>query len=165
MVNSNQVTSNLTLDAFLKRAETKPASEYFDGEIIQKPLPQGEHSILQTRLSTAINQVSEAEKIALALTEIRCTFAGKSIVPDIAVFLWHRIPRTEQGRIVNRFETYPDWIIEILSPEQSPNQVMKKILFCLDQGTQLGWLIDPSDESVMTFHPHQLPSIYPKSRV
>lgn len=165
MVNSNQATSNLTLDAFLERAETKPASEYFDGEIIQKPLPQGEHSILQTRLSTAINQVSEAEKIALALTEIRCTFAGKSIVPDIAVFLWHRIPRTEEGRIVNRFETYPDWIIEILSPEQSPNQVMKKILFCLDQGTQLGWLIDPSDESVMTFYPHQLPSIYPKSRV
>ena len=165
MVNSNQVTSNLTLGAFLERAETKPASEYFDGEIIQKPLPQGEHSILQTRLSTAINQVSEAEKIALALTEIRCTFAGKSIVPDIAVFLWHRIPRTEQGRIVNRFETYPDWIIEILSPEQSPNQVMKKILFCLDQGTQLGWLIDPSDESVMTFHPHQLPSIYDKGKV
>jgi Uncharacterized protein conserved in cyanobacteria len=68
-------------------------------------------------------------------------------------------PKTEQGRIVNRFEINPDWVIEILSPEQSPNKVIKKIIFCLKQGTQLGWLIDPKDESVMIFQPDQFPDI------
>lgn len=34
----------LTLEEFLKQAETKPASEYIDGQIIQKPMPQGKHS-------------------------------------------------------------------------------------------------------------------------
>ena len=149
----------LTLAEFLEQPETKPASEYIDGIIYQKPMPQGEHSILQTRLSTAINQHSEVEKIALALTELRCTFGGRSIVPDIAVFRWERIPRTEKGRIANRFKIHPDWLIEILSPEQSANQIIEKIIFCIHQGTQLGWLIDPKDESVMILKPNQLPNV------
>jgi Uma2 family endonuclease len=50
-------TSALTLEEFLQKPETKPASEYYlDGQIYQKPMPQGQHSRLQTCLSTAINQ-------------------------------------------------------------------------------------------------------------
>jgi Uma2 family endonuclease len=36
----------ITLEEFLKRPETKPASEYTDGQVGQKPIPQGEHSLL-----------------------------------------------------------------------------------------------------------------------
>lgn len=40
-----QATENmLTLEAFLKLPETKPASQYIDGKIIQKPMPQAKHS-------------------------------------------------------------------------------------------------------------------------
>jgi len=159
MVTIPSPTQELTLKEFLKLPETKPASEYIDGEIYQKPMPQGEHSILQTRLSRAINEEGETAKTVLALTELRCTFAENSIVPDIAVFEWSRIPKTDKGRIANRFEIPPDWIIEILSPQQSTNKVMKKILFCLNQGTKLGWLIDPKDESVMIIKPNSLPEI------
>ena len=34
----------ITLEDFLAQPETKPASEYLDGKISQKPMPQGEHS-------------------------------------------------------------------------------------------------------------------------
>ncbi len=37
----------LSLEDFLELPETKPASEYVDGQIIQKPVPQGKHSALQ----------------------------------------------------------------------------------------------------------------------
>ncbi|AOX01773.1 hypothetical protein BJP34_22135 [Moorena producens PAL-8-15-08-1] len=159
MVAVNQIRQTLTLAEFLERPETKPASEYVNGQIEQKPMPQGEHSTLQIRLGTAINDVVLPKKIAHAFPELRCTFGGRSIVPDITVFSWNRIPKTEKGRIANKFELYPDWVIEILSPEQSANKVIKKILFCLNQGTELGWLIDPDDESVMIFQPNQLPEI------
>jgi hypothetical protein len=33
----------LTLEAFLQLPETKPASEYIDGQILQKPRPQAKH--------------------------------------------------------------------------------------------------------------------------
>lgn len=125
----NHLTQKLTLAEFLTLPETKPASEYFDGEIYQKPMPQGEHSSLQGELVAAINGRGKSKKLVYALPELRCTFGGRSIVPDIAVFTWERIPKNSEGRILNKFEIYPDWIIEILSPEQSANKVMKKIIF------------------------------------
>jgi hypothetical protein len=38
-------TKPLTLEDFLALPETKPASEFIDGKIIQKPMPQGKHSV------------------------------------------------------------------------------------------------------------------------
>jgi len=154
-----QSPTQLTLTEFLERPETKPASEYIEGKIYQKPMPQGEHSILQGSLVTAINQVGQPQKLAYAFPELRCTFGGRSLVPDISVFEWERIPRKANGRIANNFEIPPDWVIEILSPDQSPNRVIDKIIFCLKQGTKLGWFIEPEDESVIIFQPDQLPNV------
>lgn len=55
-------TQGLTLADFLKLPETEPASEYIDGLITQKPMPQGEHSVLQTELAPAINAVVKPQK-------------------------------------------------------------------------------------------------------
>jgi Uma2 family endonuclease len=35
---------DITLEKFLMMPETKPASEFLDGDIIQKPMPKGRHS-------------------------------------------------------------------------------------------------------------------------
>ncbi|ASC69856.1 hypothetical protein XM38_007860 [Halomicronema hongdechloris C2206] len=142
-------TSSLTLEAFLKLPETKPASEFIDGKVIQKPMPQGEHSLLQGTLCETINQQAKAAKVAMAFPELRCTVAGRSIVPDVAVFRWSRIPRQPSGRIANRFTIHPDWSIEILSPEQSQTRVLGNLLHCAQQGTELGWLLDPEEETVL----------------
>lgn len=139
----------LTLDDFFKLPETEPASDFINGEIIQKPMPQGEHSRLQTKFCNVINDVTESQKIAYAFPELRCTFGDASIVPDVSVFLWDRILKTSSGRIVNRFEIHPDWAIEILSPDQRLKKVLSKLLHCSRNGTELGWLINPEDESVM----------------
>jgi Uma2 family endonuclease len=149
----------MSLEEFLNLPETKPAKEYIDGNIYQKIMPQGKHSRLQTRLSSAINQAGESQNLLLAFTELRCTFANRSIVPDISVFLWQNIPLDEEGEIIERFQIPPDWLIEILSPDQAPNRVINKIIFCLNHGTKLGWFIDAKDKSVMVFQPNKLPEI------
>ena len=150
-------SAKISLDEFLQLPETKPASEYINGQVYQKPMPQGEHSLIQTYLSAAINQISNPQKRVLALTELRCTFGGVVIVPDVTVFEWSRIPTQPNKRIVNKFEIPPDWIIEILSPDQSPSRVIRKITFCLNHGTKLGWFIDPDGEAVTVFQPNQQP--------
>ncbi|MGB3199274.1 MAG: Uma2 family endonuclease [Nodosilinea sp.] len=145
----------LTLNEFLELPETKPGSEFINGKIIQKPMPQGEHSRLQSKLSTAINAVSEPSQIAYAFPELRCSFGGASIIPDIAVVRWQRIPRQPSGRILNRFPIYPDWSIEILSPEQSQSRVLSNLLHCAQHGTELGWLVDPDEATVLIIWPDQ----------
>ena len=148
-------TQPLTLEKFLKFPETKPASEFINGEIVQKPMPQGEHSRLQFKFCAVVNEVAEPEKIAIAFPELRCTFGGDSIIPDVAVFRWDRIPVRPSGRIANRFEIHPDWSIEILSPDQSQTKVLGKLLHCSEYGTELGWLIDPDEESILVVFPEQ----------
>ncbi|WP_353932927.1 Uma2 family endonuclease [Okeanomitos corallinicola TIOX110] len=157
-------TKPLTLEEFLQLPETKPASEYIDGKIIQKPMPQGEHSVIQTEICPAINGVLKTRKIARAFSELRCTFGSRSIVPDVSVFVWDRIPRKENGGVANAFNLAPDWTIEILSPDQSQTKVTKNILHCLHHGTQLGWLIDPKDQTVLIFIPDQLPQVFDESQ-
>jgi Uma2 family endonuclease len=149
----------ITLSEFLQLPETKPATEYIDGEIIQKPMPKGRHSSLQSELCTNINQSAKTQKIAYAFPELRCTFGDRSIVPDVAIFRWQNIPFSAEGQILDDFNLPPDWTIEILSPEQKPNKVIGNILRCLQYGCRLGWFIDPDDRSILIFLPDRQPEL------
>jgi Uma2 family endonuclease len=142
----------LTLEAFLQLPETRPASEYIDGQISQKPMPQAKHSAIQGDLVPSINQVLRPDRIARAFPELRCTFADRSIVPDVAVFTWERIQRDPAGKLVNQVFVAPDWTVEILSPDQSQTKVVRNIFHCLSHGTQMGWLIDPDEEIIFVYH-------------
>jgi Uma2 family endonuclease len=149
----------LTLTEFLQLPETKPASEYIDGQIIQKPMPEEKHCTIQGELVPAINGVVKSKRIARAFPDLCCTFGGCSTVPNIAVFRWNRIPRDENGEVANTFPAAPDWTIEILSPDQSQTKVTKNILHCLRHGTQVGWLIGPDEQTVFVYHPKQEPEV------
>jgi Uma2 family endonuclease len=153
-------TRLITLQEFLKQPETKPASEYIDGQIIQKPMPQGKHSTLQMDFGAFVNEALKPTKIGRAYTELRCTFGGQSLVLDISVFRWERIPREPNGRVSNRFELHPDWVIEILSPGQSPTKVMQNILHCLDHGKEMGWIIDSEESCIFVYQPNQTPKFF-----
>jgi Uma2 family endonuclease len=143
----------LTLEAFLELPETQPASEFIGGQIIQKPMPQGEHRTLQAELIIVLN--GALRPAGRAYPELRCTFGGRSSIPDVSMFRSERIPRKASGGIENVFPIAPDWTIEILSPHpelRSSNQhykrVTKNISHCLDHGGQMGWLIDPGEKTV-----------------
>jgi Uma2 family endonuclease len=151
------LSQTITLQDFLLMPETKPASEYIDGQIFQKPMPKGKHSRLQLQLCNRINEQAEGQQIAAAFPELRCSFGNRSVVPDVVVFKWERIPFDASGEVPDDFLLPPDWIIEIRSPEQSSNRVIGNILYCLEHGCQLGWLVDPYDRSVLVFRPNQPP--------
>lgn len=143
----------LTVEDFLQLPDTQPASEFIDGQIIQKSMPKGSHSVIQGEIVTAINAVVKPQKLARAFPELRCSFDGRVIVPDVSAFKWEHIPTDQNGRIVEEFEIAPDWIIEILSPDQSQTKIIKKILHSLEHGTEMGWLIDPKEETVFIYTP------------
>ncbi len=153
------LTQEITLENFLQQPETKPAREYIDDYIYTKPMPQGQHSRIQLKLANAINTVTEDGQIALAFPELRCTFAGKSIVPDIAVFTWEHLPVNNDGTIGDRFTIPPDWIIEIVTDNSSILN-HKKILYCLNNGSLMGWIIDPKEKVIFTYISNSLPQFF-----
>ena len=147
----------LTLEQFLAMPdiEASPAWELICQDIIQKPMPGGKHSRLQLRLE---GKLDAADSDYEALPELRCTFGGQSIVPDLVVLKTNTIPTDEAGDIISTgIDFAPPWIIEILSPEQNQTRLTRKILHCLRHGTHLGWLIDPYERVVLAYQPNQLP--------
>ncbi|MBL1211084.1 Uma2 family endonuclease [Geminocystis sp. GBBB08] len=146
----------ITLEEFLQLPETKPAQEYIDNQINQKPMPQAKHSRIQGKLTKVINDILEESKIGLPFPELRCTFGGKSIVPDIVVLTYDHIPKEENGDIANVVSMTPDWVIEILSPEQNQSKIIKKILRCLESGCLLAWIIDPYEKTIFAYYPQQV---------
>lgn len=161
------IPKSITLEEFLQLPETKPASELINGQIIQKPMPQGKHSAVQGDFVPAVNQVLRQERIARAFPELRCTFGGRSIVPDVVVFTWERIPRDNSGKVADRVLVAPDWTIEILSPDQNQTKVIRNILHCLTYGTQMGWLIDPNEELIFVYRSDRTIAIFeqPQDRI
>ncbi len=147
----------LPLEQFLKLPyiEDSPAWELINGEARQKPMPGGKHSRLQLRLAWAINACDSRYE---ALPELRCTFSGRSIVPDLAVVSRDRIPVDDNGDIMSTgLEFAPEWVIEILSPDQGQMKVTRKILHSLRYGSRMGWLVDPEERVVLVYRPDRLP--------
>ena len=157
----------ITLETFLQLPDTKPASEFINDRIIQKPMPQAKHSAIQGDLVPAINQALRTNRIARAFPELRCTFGNKSIVPNVVVLTWNNIQRDDHGKLINQVRIAPDWTIEILSPDQSQSKVVLNILHCLDHGTQMGWLIDPEEELIFVYHHDRTIAVFnqPQDRV
>ena len=155
----NITPQDITLNEFLKLSwiEDSPAWEYINGKGIQKSMGGGKHSTLQKRLVAAIDQTSSDYE---AFPELRCTFGDRSVVPDVVVVANDQLPLDENGDIADsgiRFA--PTWVIEILSPDQNQTRVTGNILHCLRHGSQLAWLIDPEERSILVYQPDRLPDL------
>lgn len=143
----------LTLEEFLALPEQKPALEFEDGEVTQKVAPQRQHSALQPLLAELFNRVTRPSKLAWAFTELRTTFAGASRLPDVTVYTWDRIPRDSSGKMTNDRAGVPDIAIEIISPGQSTNRLIRRCQRLLRDGVRVVLLVDPEDESIAVFRP------------
>jgi Uma2 family endonuclease len=142
------VQRRLTLEEFLELPEESPALELIDGAVSQKVAPQWLHGLLQGSFTTAINEYAWPKKLAIAFTEIREAFGRDSLVPDIGVYRWERIPRTETGRLINAPPIPPDIAIEIISPGQSVAGLVRKGRRYLTHGVEIVVVVHPEAESV-----------------
>ena len=152
-------------------ADLKPndnITEFIDGETHRKQIPQGSALCLQAQLWDEINAATPHSPQAIAYPNHRCSFGGWSIVPDLAVFLHspsYPVQRPNGHPQVIHFHSpldpiytrYPDWMIEILLPEQDGIHTLRTILHCLSHGTQMVWLIDLNNRLTFVFEPQKSP--------
>jgi Uma2 family endonuclease len=147
------ISQRLTLEEFLALPEEEPALEFEDGRVTQKVSPQGKHSTLQFEVANRFNQFAVPRKLAKAFPELRTTFGGYSRVPDVSVYLWERIPVDASGEVANDFREPPDIAVEIVSPAQSVNALVRRCLWFVGNGVRAAVLLDPSDKSTLLVRP------------
>lgn len=152
--------TRLTLQQFLELLPEEPPLEFADRIVTPKVSPKGKHSALQAEIVERLNQSARPRRLARAFPELRVTFGGASLIPDVAVYRWDRIPRDANGRIANDFVEPPDIAIEIASPEQSVNGLVRRCLWYVAHGVQIALLVDPDDESVLVVGPDGRVSVW-----
>jgi Uma2 family endonuclease len=155
MASPARVGETLTLEEFLRMPgiDERPYKEFIDGRIETKMSPQKKHGRLQKRLVGDVDAYSEPRELGESFPELRCTFAGRSIIPDVVFLLDEHIELDEDGEILDPTPCPPDIHIEIVSPEQSVQKCREKILFSTANGCPLGWLIDPIRKAVNVYRP------------
>jgi Uma2 family endonuclease len=139
--------SQSALEKLLDLPGTK-AIEYTNGRIASQPLPQVHHSIILRQLLFAIDPLLNELDIAQAFPSLHCTVGDRSMMADLAIYEDINIATDARGNIDNIFTISPDWIIIILPLDRSITSALKNINYCLANGTQMGWLIDPIERCV-----------------
>ena len=148
---------SLTMKQFLELPETKPALEYVAGTVRQKVAPKLPHSRLQSKLAEGFNQFAEPRKLAVAFTELRASFSGRSYVPDVTVYAWDRIPVDAAGNLLEDCFEPPDVAIEILSPGQSAPELARQCQWYVEHGVRIALLVEPRRQRVRDFRPGRPP--------
>jgi Uma2 family endonuclease len=156
-----RVRKALTLEEFLRLPEQKPVLEYIDGRVRPKAVPQFKHSWISTKLAEHLNRFSEPAGMGAAIVELRCTFDGRSIVPDVVFLREEHIACDEDGMLVNEVLIPPDIHIEVISPKQSLREANEKLIHATAHGCPLGWLIHPEKLTVDVYRPGAAPERLP----
>jgi Uma2 family endonuclease len=143
----------LTLDEFLRMPgiDEHPYREFIDGRIEAKVAPQKKHSAIQKHLVRHLDDFAVPRSLGESFPELRCTFAGRSIVPDVVFLIREHIEADESGDLINETFQPPDLDIEIASPDQPVKKNRDKLVFSTSNGCPMGWLIDPERRTVEVY--------------
>jgi Uma2 family endonuclease len=73
--------------------------------------------------------------------------------PDASWTLKSRVQQLGAGKRKAFWHLCPDFVIEVKSDSDRLKPLQKKMLEYLEQGAQLGWLIDPENKTVEVYRP------------
>jgi Uma2 family endonuclease len=150
MASLARVGNAISLEEFLRLPEIDehPYLEYIDGRIEAKMSPQKKHGVIQKELMNHVDAYSKPRQLGMTFPELRCTFAGRSIIPDVVFLLKEHIEIDERGEVLDPTFRPPDIHVEIVSPDQPVAKCREKLVFSTANGCRLGWLIDPERKTV-----------------
>jgi Uma2 family endonuclease len=131
--------------------ETKPATEFIDGRLVQKMSPKQRHQALEKRWMAALDAWADGRGEAFAEWRHEFTAPGHrfaSLVPDVA----YMSNATFESLGPAGFQAparAPEIAVEILSTGESESRLRWKIGAYLAAGTKVVFVVDPPRRTVV----------------
>ena len=143
--------------------QTKPASEWIAGRVVQKVSPTGAHARAQGRLIAALLAWADRTGSGHVGTEweFRVTPPGeptRSLVPDVAFVSFARLAHDDEDATEIPYLA-PDVAFEVLSPNDRRRNVDEKIRVYLASGTKAVIEVDPQSRRVTIHDGLEAPAI------
>jgi Uma2 family endonuclease len=130
--------------------DTKPATEFVGGQLVQKVSPRGLHARVQLRIGAILEAWAFESSAGRVGTEWDFDLSppGESVnrlVPDIAFLSYQRVPRDDDAA-ADIPTVAPNVAVEILSPGQRMEHLAEKVRIYLATGCELVVVVDPRAE-------------------
>lgn len=143
----------MTLEQLLALPEQEPPLELMDGAVTPKMAPVTEYVVLQLLFHDLVDGFAWPRNLARAFPELRESYEEASTIPDVSVYTWDRLPRRQGGGWINDVREPPDVAFEVLSPSQSPTDVLVRCLWYVANGAKVAIYADPHQRLVVVFRP------------
>jgi len=118
--------------------------ELVRGVLLVKEPPGFVHGEITARLTKVLMNHVDARDLGMVLaaeTGFKLTSDPDTVrAPDIAFIRRERLP---DPRPIGYAELAPDLVVEVLSPNDRPGEVLAKVADWLSAGTTLVWIVDP----------------------
>jgi Uma2 family endonuclease len=140
-------------EAFIARPEN--CDRYFElinGEIIEKPMPTDEHAFITGLLIYHLTDVAMKRGLGLPGPERRFVFPNDiqdARQPDISLIVDPDVPLVTKGPM----RLIPDLIVEVMSPDESPDDLRDNAKYYIGAGVRLVWLVFPRAKLVEVYRP------------
>ncbi len=131
------------------RLETSPT-----GALIVMPPTFGDTSARNSELITQVGMWNRIHKLGKVFDSSGgyCLANGFRLSPDVS---WIQNARLE-GLSLNQFlPIAPDFVIELRSTTDRLSSLQQKMQAYLENGVQLGWLLNPQDQQAEIYRPYQ----------
>ena len=143
MASLSAVPALVSIEEYLA-SSYEPDLEFVDGVLEEKNIGEWDHGFLQAAISSWFFTHRAEWKVNVAVEYRTRTSKSRVRLPDVCV--------VRQGEAVERVRvTAPLLVIEILSPEDRPGRVMKRLDDFVAMGVENIWILDPSDRSAATY--------------
>lgn len=141
----------MSVEEYLRTSFDGPDCEYLDGEIVERNMGELPHGDVQIVLATLLRRLRPQLGIRV-VPEIRIQIhAGRYRVADIAV--WRDDRDDNVGAGIPRVP--PFLVVEILSPENRPEDGMVRMLTKIQEYLSIGvewvWIVDPREKSALCY--------------
>jgi Uma2 family endonuclease len=144
-------SENLTEEQLLSLPHIGKA-EMIDGRLIVAPAGF-EHGNVSSVLVTELLVFVRRQKLGLVLDSSTGFYmrSGDLLSPDAAFVAAARLKGMR--RLPRKFfKGSPDLVAEVLSPNDKPHEIERKMSEYFASDTKLAWLVDPSERSVTIYH-------------
>jgi len=165
VIDKSETRQKLTLEEFLRLPEFDESFELVDGEVVLKMSPKFFHSRLTSVFWSELSSWSSGiGQVAIEWSVVLKRRGQDWVpVPDLLYVSYDRL--AADWLEDSPCPVLPELAIEIVSPEQTFNQLVQKATDYLSAGLDRVWVVYPPMRSITVFYPDRPPETYQGDRL
>ncbi len=151
----------ITAEQFFEMSLPDVRAELVDGEVVLMSPPGFEHGDIALFLGSRLRQFADARGLGRVVSEVGFVLRRNPDLvraPDVAFISQEKLEAL--GRTRKFWPGAPDLAVEVLSPDDRPSEILRKVGEYLEAGTRLVWVVSPESQTISAYRSLERVRVY-----